>query len=284
MVKSTLYPFRLLAGLCWLIGCSHTPDMYKMPPKQVEEIRSGYQSVGIVVSSYSTKPEILRPAKGPLNGAGRGFVIGAALPVMVGFSSPFPLGGVAGLFIAPVTGVAGSIYGAATAVPVREVAVAQAAIEQAVANNRALDQRQDFLYNLVALGAQRTDLDFIILDDIGPAHRTDYPSYNHIINTAGIDVILEIRLEKFGLRGFFTIDPYSRLFKQIRARLIKRKDNTVLFDVEYTCSSERKMKYNQWANHSGELIVEESFACATELAEKIIDDFFLVVPIRNGSR
>ena len=210
MVTSNRYLFRLLAGLCFLTGCTHIPDMYTMPPEQVEEIRTGYQSVGIVLSSYSTKAEILRPAKGPLSGAGRGFLIGAALPVMVGFSSPFPLGGVAGLIIAPVTGAAGSVYGAATAVPAREVAEAQAAIEQAVANNTAMDVRQDFLNNLMALGAQRTDLDFRIIDDIGPAHRTDYPPYNHMINMDSVDVILEIRPDKFGLRGLFSIDPCPR--------------------------------------------------------------------------
>ena len=139
------------------------------------------------------------------------------------------------------------------------------------------------MQHLVTLGAKRTDLDFRIFDEIGPARQTDYPIYNQMVTTESIDVILEIRPEKFGLRGLFTIDPSSSVFNKIRVRLIQRKDNTVLFDVAYTCSSERKMKYTQWADHSGEMILEESFACANDLAEKVIDDFFLLVPIRNGS-
>ena len=282
MNKKLTYIILLVAGFYFLTGCSNTPAIYKMSPKQVVQIRSECQSVGIAVSSYSTKPKIIRPAKGPWVGAGRGFMIGAALPIAVGLGTPVPFAALAGLAISPVTGFAGSVYGAATAVPSREVAKAEAAIEQAVANARALDLRKDFLANLVDLGSQRTHRTFTILDGIGPAHRDDYPPYDRITEISGTDVVLEIRTEKFGLRGLFTVDPSSVSFIEIRARLIQRKDNTVLFDEKYTCSSERKIKYTQWANHSGELIVEESFACATELAEKIIDDFFLVYPVKNG--
>ena len=252
-----------------------------MPSQHVEDIRSDIRTVGVVLASYTAEPEILSPAKGPVKGAGRGFVIGAALPVAVGFVTPIPFGSVLGLFVSPFTAVGGSVYGAVKAPPAREVAAAEAAIEQASANARAMDLRRDFLDNLVSLGTQRSNVTFAIFEDVGPSGRDEDLMYDQMLEISGIDAILEIRAEKFGLKGLYTIDPPSSSFVEIRTRLIRRKGNAVWFDETYICASERELKYGQWAHHGGQLIVDESFACVVELAEKIIDDFFMVYPIEN---
>ena len=277
----TISALFLFAGLGCFSGCSHTPGVYSMSNQQVEDIRSDIHTVGVVLASYSAKPEILRPAKGPVGGAGRGFVIGAALPVAVGFVTPIPFGSLLGLLVSPFTDIGGSVYGAATATPSREVAEAEAAIQQASANTRATDLRQDFLDTLVFLGSQRSDVTFAIFEGVGPKHRDENLMYDQMLEISGIDAVLEIRAEKVGLRGLYSIDPPSSVFVEIRSRLIQREDNTVWFDETYVCTSVRDLKYGQWARHGGQLIVDESFACATELAEKIIDDFFAVYPIKN---
>ena len=202
----------LISGLGSVAGCTHSPDIYTMPAQQVEGIRSEIQTIGVVLATYPAKPEILRPAKGPVGGAGRGFVIGAALPVAVGFVTPIPFGSVLGLFVSPITAIGGSVYGAATAPPSREVAEAEAAIEQASANTRATDLRRDFLDTLVMLGSQRSELTFAIFEDVGPNHRDENLMYDQMLEISGIDAILEIRAEKVGLKGLYTIDPPSSVF------------------------------------------------------------------------
>ena len=50
-------------------GCSLTPNIYKMPGDELEEIRSSVGSIGVTISSYPVKQKIVKPAKGVIGGA-----------------------------------------------------------------------------------------------------------------------------------------------------------------------------------------------------------------------
>ena len=107
----------VLIGSSGLPGCSHTPAVYKMEPREVEGIRSDIGTVGVVLAPYPPQVEAVLPARGWWGGAKRGFVSGGTIPVVIGFVSPVPGGTAFGAMVAPFTAVAGSVYGAANALP-----------------------------------------------------------------------------------------------------------------------------------------------------------------------
>jgi hypothetical protein len=269
-----------VVGLSGLLGCSHTPKIYKMQPERVEKIRSDLGTIGVTISSYPLKRKIIKPAKGVLGGAARGVVIGAAMPVVIGAVSPVPGGTVMGALVAPYTAVAGSVYGAIKAVPPAEVKKAEAASDRAIARLQEMNLRQSFLTEVVKLGKERTDLRFIPLSDMGPRHRKEVVQYGQM-DIPGIDYILELRPESAGLMGPYRIDPPSTAFLKVSARLIRKHDNEVVISESYVCASEAKRTYTEWAENDGQLFVDEFLCCLPELAEKIVDDFFLVYPLAS---
>ena len=118
---------------CWaslFIGCSATPRIYTMPPRELENIRAGVGTVGVVLVEAPAESEVLMPAKGSWGGAQRGVVVGARLPVLIGFVSPIPGGTALGIMVAPFTALFGGVYGAVTAPSVREVEAAEKTLEE----------------------------------------------------------------------------------------------------------------------------------------------------------
>jgi hypothetical protein len=47
----------------------------------------------------------------------------------------------------------------------------------------------------------------------------------------------------------------------------------------FFCASEKERTYTEWSQNEGRLFVDEFISCIPELAEKIVDDFFLVYPL-----
>lgn len=269
-----------VVGLFGLIGCSHTPKIYKMPPGHVEKIRSDLGAIGVTISSYPLKRKINKPAKGVIGGAARGVVIGAATPVVIGAISPIPGGTAMGALVSPYTAVAGIVYGAIKAAPPKEVKKAEASSDRAIARLQAMNLRQSFLAEVVKLGTERTGLKFVPLSGMGPQHPKEVIQYDQK-DIPGIDYILELRAESAGLRGLYTIDPPSTAFLEVSAQLIQKHNNEVLISESFICASEVERKYTEWAQNEGQLFVDEFICCLPGLAEKIVDDFFRVYPLSS---
>jgi hypothetical protein len=68
---------------------------------------------------------------------------------------------------------------------------------------------------------------------------------------------------------------------EVLAQLVHIEDNEILIDETFFCVSEIERKYIDWAQNSGQFFVEEFVACIPEIADKIVDDFFLVYPIKT---
>lgn len=264
-------------GLC-LAGCSQTPKIYKIPPEHVEKIRSSLGTIGVTVSSYPVKSEINKPAKGVTGGVTRGFVVGATLPVAMGFVSPVPGGTVIGVLIAPFTAVAGSVYGITKAVPAEDIEKAESSSDKAIARLKGMNLRQTLIEDVVRLGMERTGLTFIALHDMGPGNPDKIVPYDRMY-LHGADTVLELRIRKAGLRGLYSFDPPSNAFIELCARLIRAHDKEVVVSEVFFCASEEERKYVEWSQNEGQLFVDEFISCIPELAEKIVDDFFLVYPI-----
>jgi len=275
----------LLSLLIMAAGCARTPAVYVMEPASLETMRSGISTVGVHLTPDLSKTDVLFPAKGVWGGIKRGVVYGAAMPVMLGFASPVPGGTYIGLLASPLGAVAGGIHGISAAVPAEEVERAEAMLEIATDNLRQMGLREEFVNSLIDSGNARTTVQFVVWPEtkITPAVEglTEHPGPKE----DDIDARLEISVEETGLRGIYSINPPMDTFMRIRVQLIRSKDNAVLIDEHFICASDEERTFADWADHEGSDLVDEFRTCVPELAEKIIDDFFLVYPLEwnNGN-
>jgi hypothetical protein len=281
MAQQGLRHLYLLIFLLWclaslFLGCSATPRIYTMPPRELENIRADVGTVGVVLVEVPAKSEVLMPAKGFWGGAKRGVVVGARLPVLVGFVSPIPGGTALGIIVAPFTAMFGGMYGAVTAPSVQEIEAAEMLLDNAVAEIRQMDLRTDFINTVVRMGNDRTGKTFVRLPESGVAPASTVNLYNSS-NLSAIDSILELKIEKTGLRGSYQINPPLDVFVQTKIRLIRTMDNSVWLEETFLCLSDEEWTFQEWSRQEI-VFVEEFKTCVPELAEKIIDDFFLVYP------
>jgi hypothetical protein len=273
-----LYLLNLLiwSGLWILAGCSTAPKIYTMPPIEIETIRADITTVGVILVDAPAESEVLMPAKGFWGGAQRGVIVGARLPILIGFVSPIPGGTLLGIIVAPFTAFFGGVYGALTAPSVQVVEAAEMALENVVAEIRQMDLRTDFINTVVRMGNDRTGKTFVQF----PEPEVTQPntiSLNNPSNLSDIDSILELKIEKTGLRGRYQINPPIDTFVQTKIRLIRTADNSVLLEETLLCLSDEQRTFQEWSRKEI-VFVEEFRSCVPELAEKIIDDFFLVYP------
>jgi len=279
----TLTPFGVIPWLVvmlMLTGCAQTPKIYTMRPPALESIRSEMSTIGVYLLPEYPETEVLLPAKGFWGGAKRGFVVGATLPVMIGFVSPIPGGTLLGLIVSPFGALVGCVYGMSTAIPDEEIEHAEVMLEIAAENLRQMGLSESFINSVVDLGNASTDLKFVAWP--GGQAANDLQGRAQPVNPSmdSIDARLQMRIEKSGLRGRYSIDPPTETFLQIHVQLIRLRDQAILIDEHVTCASEEERTFKDWTDQFGTDLITEFEACVPELAEKIVDDFFRVYPVR----
>jgi hypothetical protein len=252
-----------------------------MPPAEVESIRAGIGTVGVILLPDPAEVEVLMPARGAWGGFKRGVYVGATTPVIAGFVSPVPGGTLLGVMVAPFTALFGGIYGAFSAVPAEQVKAAEKRLNGVAAELRQSGLRDLFFNEVVRIGNERTGLKFVALSDRQPQDSITDIAFNQS-DISAVDAILDLKVEKNGLRGALGIDPTTDTFIQMRVRLVRVADDEVLMDETLFCLSEVERTFAEWsAADDGQLFVNEFRSCVPEMAEKIVDDFFLVYPLSS---
>ena len=266
----------LLVLLLVLHGCAQTPTIYTMQPSALETIRAEISTIGVYLSPERPQTEVLLPAKGVWGGLKRGIVVGASLPVMIGFVSPIPGGTFLGLLVSPFGALIGGVYGVFTAVPVEEVEHAEVILVIATEKLRQRGLGGRFIKNVIDLGNARTQLNFVALPEAyaSPLAKPPHPPMG------SIDARLQIQVQKTGLQGMYSINPPTDTFVQVHVQLVCLRDNTILLDEHFTCSSDEERTFKDWADQAGADVINEFRDCVPELAEKIVDDFFRVYPLK----
>jgi hypothetical protein len=264
-------PARWLAALATgtLVACVQTPDLYEWSVDELEERRGSLERVGVVIDQRPAESVILLPARGRWGGFKRGMVIGAAYPMVIGFLSPVPGGFAVGALLAPLTGLVGAFYGMAHAVPPEEVDRALEVITRVEERLLALGLRGRFLAEVERLGLERTGLAFVVLE----------PAEDGSVDTSEVDAVLEIQGYKGGLRGQRSIDPKMASFVQVDARLVCVSGGGVLFEETFSAACETRRSFVEWTTSDGQGLFDEFMTYMPEIAEKIIDDFFLILPL-----
>lgn len=250
----------LLAGTA-LAGCG-SKQILKTPPSRLLEIRAGLRRVELRASDAKVELRFRRPAKGVVGGAGRGLVIGAAAPIVVGAVLPVPGTTFFAALLSPFTGVIGAVWGAIVALPADEVTRAEASIDAAVAEMGRDTPQRSLARRILELAPGRADA--LVYE--ATAEDTSRP-----------DAILETKIEAAGLEGEYSIDPPSSSFVEVHARLLAGANGEVLLEDAIRCVGDEH-SYVDWARDDGALFTRTLRACFDPLAERLVDDFFLLYP------
>jgi hypothetical protein len=267
----------MIFSLYLLTACATKPQIYSMPPGEIEALRSNIFRVGVVMLDSNVQTIVKLPAKGSGQGFVRGAAMGATLPVIIGILAPVPGSALVGILLAPIGAVVGSVYGSATAMSTDEVEAAERLLDQAGQEVRQLGLSGEFLDEVIRMGNQRTDMFFLKISNVSSIHPVMEEIEEDI--KSEFDTILEIRIDKAGLNAIYSIDPPIEVFVKTSVRLIRTRDGQELLKDIIVCRSDEEKRINDWIKDGGESLTEEFKGCVPEVAEKIIDDFFLVYPI-----
>jgi hypothetical protein len=268
-----LLSFMFLPGH-W--GCVRGP--YILPPTPPEEVKAQLGAVGVVSACFP--PEItFREPMGKVAGAATGAATGALTTIAAGAyggaMSMTPLVGLfcvaAGVALAPAGALVGGVAGAAAGVSPEKRKAARETVDAACMGVKFQEMMRDCV---IQVGREQTRRPLIGLEEGGPTADGEQVSYRHL-GAKGVDTVLEISLLKFGLEGEGIVNPPLALTMTERTRLIRAVDGKVLYEHRLTYSGVKR-EFVDWATDNAQPLREELERCYRHLAERIIEEAFLL--------
>jgi len=298
-----------LAGLFLLVqwGCA------AQPPALPTELRAQLGTIGVVSAQYTPTVEFELPARGWLGGAGRGAVGGAkAFIVLVPSGAVMGGIGVAAMIAPSLEGallgllgigvllkgagymIIGPFYGAATAEAPATAEEAKTHLQAALASMRIQETMRDHVVQ--AAHPYRPKVDLKVVDGQGPESASDLLTYFPLDHT-NVDSVLELRVTRLWLssnESFFQplrqtfsdkneswIDPYRELGinpslslgMEVRGRLIRTVDKSVLYDNTWKYEGESHV-FADWAANDAQLFEEEFERAYDGLAGQLSSSIF----------
>ena len=187
-----------------------------------EDSRASIDDVLLAPAKFKLQPVVSVPAKGAIEGAGRGAAIGAVAPALVGAQGN-PSTFVLGIMLTPFAAVIGTGIGAAGALPAEEVEKAEQVVKTAFSEI-------DLHERLASALRQRVEADTgrpVVATTPGPTGGEDLPDY---AAAAGADAVIEVRVVKVALEGPWSINPPVKVVLDARARLIHLSGGQLLWD------------------------------------------------------
>ncbi len=220
------------------------------------------------------------PAKGAGQGAARGALLGAAYTIGGGALAG-PIGLVASTFLIPVGAVGGSIVGGVMAEPAAKVEERVAAIARSLSARKI---QADLVDRVAQNAREQTAGTFTMLAERSVVNLNGRAEYRALVED-GIPTVLEISVVGLSLQGRTAeIDPSLNLAMTVKTRLLRTADDAELYKSSVTYSGGRGRTLAEWLD-DGELLRVEIDRATEIVAEKIVDEVFLVVPFpRPGKR
>ena len=264
----------ILLSFTFLLGhwgyAAQTP--YILPPTPPEEVKAQLGAVGVVSACFPPEITFNEPmGKGAgmathAIGFGLAWIVSAATTPVFWDLEEF-------LFVvalAPVAAVVGGIWGAVEGVSPEKREAAMETIDAACMGVKFQEMMRDCV---IQVGLEQTRRPLIALEEEGPTADGEQVSY-HNLGAMAIDTVLEISVLKFGLEGK-GINPPLALTMTERTRLIRAADGKVLYDHRLTYSG-AKRKFVDWSTDNAQPLREELERCCRHLAERIIEEAFLL--------
>jgi hypothetical protein len=241
-------------------GGPDDPRREHLPPPPSEDLRSQIRG-RFRLSGGGDPPTALQlsgPARGAGQGAARGALLGGLVPGVLCEVGPlcvfywFPL--------FPVGALVGSVVGAIWAPSVAQVE------EEERALRLAMEKFPETFARRVA---------DTLVTSVGPTSQDGSAS-----------TILEVVIERFGLDGppgVPLINPPLAFFVTERTRLIRASAGTELYGHWLTYRGrERPIEY--WTSQNYAMLREEAERASRELAERLVDEVFLLYLSGDGGR
>ena len=267
--------YRLFIGLLAVVfviqGCTHLN--WKPTPR--EEEKSQYGTIGIIKADFLPELKFDAYAVGTSAGAWKGAGEGALNTVAASCTSGGREAGVLlcalGIALSPVGALVGSVLGTTKAVPEEKAKVVHDTIRKSVADLKIQEAMAAHVANPCNM---LTDYAFTVLDEKGPGAFDKKPDYRSL-HAAGIDTILEVSVRDMGFRGGEGKDPLISFFMDVRARLIRTRDNgEIQYPGEYSYTSIPR-SVDEWAKDDARLLNQQLESCFETLADEIVDTAFL---------
>lgn len=238
-------------------GCGIGEKRHRMhlPPPPSEDLRS--QLGRVRLSEGDMPPTVLITA--PAMGAGAEMARGAANGAMwVTRTVPY------GFFYAPLGALVGAVVGAVRAEPAAKVEEKEAAFRVAM---EELKVPETFRRCVADRLPERTSTPGGLVSSDKPA-----------------TTILEVEVEQVGLDGpWLDNNPSLRFVLTERTRLIRASDGTELYGHWLTYRGQpRSLDY--WVRQNGARLREEAARACRELAERLVDEVFLVYLLPGSER
>ena len=256
-----------IACVMTLSGCA-TPT----GPNIFAESRNSISSINVSVGDFAPGG-ISSIGADPGKEATRGAIVGAA-PGAVGMTAIAPMcsnlytAGVCAVFL-PIFGMmtvagggAGATHGESSG---SMKAQAQRALAQAISEDAA---QRSLLLRVVEYGTSTTNLTF----DHTPNGRSDKP-----FSDAYLDVAI-IKADGIDMQGGFwgIVSTHYAVSLEARARLKRRSDGVIMADQAYRYVSIPRTPH-EWSSDKGRRLISEIDNGYRQLAEWIIDDYFLSI-------
>lgn len=248
----------LIAATGWLSGCvsprSPAPLYVSLPPPPSEEVRAQLDTINVVVGDSPAVAEFTQPM-GKGRAAGHGGWVGFWTPPAALASSGDGRGVILGLFLSPVTGTAGAIYGAVAGMSKEEYDRVCATLQQAV-HDAGVGAR----VKTAVTEAVRPHVELVV---------SDAPTR------------LEVTPTLIRLAGSVDIEPPLTLVCTARVRLVQTVDGSELYDGAFAYTGSTRT-LREWAAQDGVALRKELGDVGPVLAGQIIERVFLLYPLPDS--
>ncbi len=253
-------------------GCAQKRYENVLPPPPTEDQRAGFGTVGLTSVRFTPEISFRLPAKGSVEGAQRGAALGAAVPIAVGLQvAPIPYVFLAGVVLAPVGAVLGTVVGAAEALPAEQVEKAEAVLKGALSPRHVETAMADAMREFM-----RREAKLPVVFAKGLEGRADSGG---ALSGAGtgrwVDTFFELKVTMVGLIGPWRINPPLSFTMRIATKVIRVADGTELHAQDLTYMGPA-MVFTAWAANEAEAFRKALDPAVRALAEKAVEEVFLL--------
>ena len=264
----------LIAFLSFESSCSRP---YLLPPPLSEGTRAKLGNICIVSSEFLPESELFTFAKGRISGAAKGVAGGAGTGAGIVLESGRGATGLAALGVLVIAAAAaaagaviGGVYGTATAIPSEKVEEIEACLKRALIE---LKMQECFRETFFENAKGQTDFNFVLIEEGGPKTPDEKINYEYF-KGEGIDTVIELAVLSIGFEGKGGEDPDLLLLVDVRTRVVRISDATVIYEnkIEYRSP---KRKFTEWIKDEGRPFIEELGTSYNSISEKIIEELFL---------
>lgn len=248
----------LIAATGWLSGCASpratAPAYVVLPPPPSEEVRAQLGTVSVVLGDSPAATEFTQPM-GKGRAAGHGGWVGFWTPPAALARGGDGRGVILGLFLSPVVGTAGAIYGAVAGMSKEEYEQVSATLQRSL---------------------QQANLPGCLQKTVGDSLRP----YTKL-SAAGAPTLLEITPTFIRLDGPTEIEPPLRVVCSVQVRLLRAADGAELCTMAFEYSGASRT-LREWAAQDGVTLRDALATASACLGEQITERMMLVYPLPDS--